>query len=121
MTELMLSIQQDFSNVVESRKWAKKALFRLMAAWLFFVALLVVFNKPSSLEVSDGVMIALVSGAAAQVIGLYYVVAAHLFPKSGAIISPEVLDAINNIDRKPLDEDGSSFTVEPSSDPDSDE
>ena len=119
MTALMNSIQTDFENVVKARPKAKTQLFTVMVGWIIFIGFLVLFNDTCNLGVSDSVLIALVSGGAAQVIGLYLVVATHLFPRSGVIISPEVLTAINNIDRTP--DDPSSFNVTPSSSFDSGE
>lgn len=110
MTKLMQLVQEDFENVVKSRPVAKKKLFVVMVAWLVFIAFVLVFNNTCGLALSDSVLIALVSGGAAQVIGLYLVVATHLFPRNGATITPAVIDSINKIARTP-DEDPSSFTV----------
>lgn len=97
ITSLIEQMDEDFRNVVASRKEMKWYLYWLMVVWLLLVMGVVVFNQHCGLKVDDGVLIALVTGAAAQLIGLFLVVAQYLFPKDGASISPQMIKTLDEL------------------------
>ncbi len=66
---------------VEHRKAYSQSIFNLMRVWLVSVLGTVVFDSAGWIDVSEGVLIALISGTTASVIGLFAIVARYFFPK----------------------------------------
>jgi len=72
-------VNKNFEQDIELRKHFSWATFGLICTWMAIVALLLTFSNKS-----DGVMIALISGATVQIIGLYYIVLRYIFPNGDA-------------------------------------
>lgn len=66
---------KDYEQDIELRKQFSWATYGLLCAWLLIVAGLLICSSRS-----DEVLIALISGATIQVIGLYYIVLRYIFP-----------------------------------------
>lgn len=66
---------QDYAQDIQLRKQFSWATYALLCAWMLIVAGLIIWSSRS-----DELMIALVSGATIQVIGLYYIVLRYIFP-----------------------------------------
>lgn len=67
---------EDYEQDIELRKKFSWATYGLLCVWLLIVAGLLIWSSRS-----DEVLIALISGATIQVIGLYYIVLRYIFPK----------------------------------------
>jgi hypothetical protein len=65
----------DYEQDIKLRKHFSWATFSLLCVWMVIVASLLAFSG-----LSDGVLIALISGATVQIIGLYYIVLRYIFP-----------------------------------------
>lgn len=65
----------DYKQDIKLRKQFSWATYGLLCVWLLIVAALLVWSSRS-----DEVLIALISGATIQVIGLYYIVLRYIFP-----------------------------------------
>ncbi len=70
----------DYAQDIKLRKQFSWATFGLLSVWLVVVALLLAFSSRS-----DSVMVALISGATIQVIGLYYIVLRYIFPERSQV------------------------------------
>ncbi|MBC7154756.1 MAG: hypothetical protein H5U19_09125 [Rhodobacteraceae bacterium] len=68
----------DYRQDIKLRKHFSWATYGLLCAWLLIVAGLLIWSSRS-----DEVLIALISGATVQVIGLYYIVLRYIFPSRG--------------------------------------
>ncbi|WP_146161902.1 hypothetical protein [Pseudogemmobacter blasticus] len=68
----------DYRQDIKLRKHFSWATYGLLCAWLVIVAGLLIWSSRS-----DEVLIALISGATIQVIGLYYIVLRYIFPSRG--------------------------------------
>jgi len=68
----------DFEQDIKLRKHFSWATYGLLCVWLLIVAGLLIWSSRS-----DEVLIALISGATIQVIGLYYIVLRYIFPSRG--------------------------------------
>lgn len=73
---------------LEARKKYGRAVFWLVAIWILLVLAIVVWSGYSDVvhryrgpKLSDGVLIALISGLSVNVIGLLTIVVTYLFPK----------------------------------------
>jgi len=66
---------KDYEQDIELRKKFSWATYGLLCVWLLIVAGLLIWSSRS-----DEVLIALISGATIQVIGLYYIVLRYIFP-----------------------------------------
>lgn len=80
--EIQLEQIEDMQQARNLRETYARRLFVLICIWISSVLVFVLFSK--FLELSDAVLIALVSGSTANVLGLFYVVAKYLFPDGGA-------------------------------------
>jgi len=69
----------DYRQDIKLRKHFSWATYGLLCVWLVIVAGLLIWSSRS-----DEVLIALISGATIQVIGLYYIVLRYIFPSRGA-------------------------------------
>jgi len=88
---------------IQTRKRFATIIVMITICWLGFVATIIVLSatRESSvfsnlfwpnryrtyLEVSDSVLIALITTATATIVGLFVIVAVYFFPKGGALIS----------------------------------
>jgi hypothetical protein len=90
-----LSFRQD----IRQRRDFAPRLFRLTLGWLFLVVFMVLAQGVSEgtglhfFRLHDNVLIALLSTATINVVGLFYVVAKYLFPEHGSAI--EIQEATN--------------------------
>ncbi|MEO1314450.1 MAG: hypothetical protein AAFV27_11325, partial [Pseudomonadota bacterium] len=66
---------KDYEQDIALRKQFSWATYGLLCTWLLIVAVLLIWSSRS-----DSVLIALISGATIQVIGLYYIVLRYIFP-----------------------------------------
>lgn len=73
--QFKLLINQDYAQDIQLRKQFSWATYGLLCVWMLIVAGLIIWSSRS-----DELMIALVSGATIQVIGLYYIVLRYIFP-----------------------------------------
>lgn len=69
-------------NRAQRKEYAGK-IFWLVCAWLAVLTVLVGATGATWLALSDTVLVALISGASVNIIGLMVIVASYLFPKSG--------------------------------------
>ena len=65
----------DYEQDINLRKHFSWVTFALLCVWMVIVALLLAFSG-----LSDAVLVALISGATVQIIGLYYIVLRYIFP-----------------------------------------
>lgn len=72
---------QGLQEDLENRKRYAGRIFYLLAAWIAAIFALVVADGVGWIEVSDAVLIALISGTTLNVIALFAIVARYLFPK----------------------------------------
>lgn len=79
--------ESDLEDSRQGRKQRKEyaeKIFMLVCAWLAALFVLVAFVGNSKLEVSDNVLLGLITGTSVNVIGLMAIVATHIFPKNGS-------------------------------------
>lgn len=77
--ELLADIAQ---NREQRKKYAGK-IFWLVCCWLFVLTVIVACTGVGVMALSDTVLVALISGASVNIIGLMVIVANYLFPKNG--------------------------------------
>jgi len=93
-TEILELIKTDLTNAVWSRVRLKWWLCAFTVVWMVFVAVILLFNY-EKFRLQEGVLIALISGSAAQMLRMFGVVVAHVFPRKGATISADLLLALD--------------------------
>lgn len=73
---------QSLRDDIKARKKYADSIFQLVCCWLVVVLLLLCANGlKCGFSLSDGVLIAVISGTTANVLGLFLVVANYFFPK----------------------------------------
>lgn len=75
---------KDRELIRKQRKEYAEKIFMLVSAWLAALFVLVGFVGNGKLEVSDNVLLGLITGTSINVIGLMAIVATHIFPKNGS-------------------------------------
>ena len=89
--KLRLENESTSQNIKERKKYAKKS-FKLVSRWVYGVfgmlllqgflsEKLMIYNTQFQFKLPDSVLIAVVGGTTASVIGIFLVVANYLFPK----------------------------------------
>lgn len=84
-------ISDSRQNRAQRKEYAGK-IFWLVCAWLAMLTLLVGLSGTPYLRLSDTVLVALISGASINIIGLMVIVANYLFPKNGLLKQDSVKD-----------------------------
>jgi hypothetical protein len=74
-------------DIKERKKYAA-LIYWLLCTWLYALFSLLLLCGLSILHISDKVLIALITGTTADVIGIFYIVVAYLFPKEKKPESP---------------------------------
>lgn len=82
-----ISVREHEQQVTDRGKYTLR-LFKLMISWIIIVLIIVISTglefpllpRWVSFDLPDSVLLALIGGTTANVIGLFYVVAKHLFP-----------------------------------------
>lgn len=80
---------KDRELIRKQRKEYAEKIFMLVSGWLAALFVLVSFVGNSKLEVSDNVLLGLITGTSINVIGLMAIVATHIFPKNGFSAIPK--------------------------------
>lgn len=71
-------------TIYDLRKKYIPKLFWMVVVWLIFVSLIVVFTALGCLQLSDAVLIALITTTTATVLGIFVIVAKWLFPSQSS-------------------------------------
>jgi hypothetical protein len=81
--ELLTARLKDREQDREERLRYAKRVFRLIVWWLVWVGSVVVVDgiEPLPFDLADAVIIALVGGTTASVIGIFLIIANYLFPR----------------------------------------
>lgn len=81
--QILIERLKDSQQNREQRKQYANKIFWLVCAWLVVLVIIVGQAGCGRLILSDSVLIALISGASINIIGLMVIVANYLFPKNG--------------------------------------
>lgn len=76
-------ILKDSKQNREQRKEYANKIFWLVCGWLVSLVFIVILVGFGRMQLSDTVLVALISGASLNIIGLMVIVAQYLFPKNG--------------------------------------
>lgn len=86
---------KDFRWRCWCRKWLTPCLFALVFLWLVFIGVLVWMDADAcvNMELSDTVLVSLIAGGSANVIGMFLIVARYLFPIGGEKLPTDLSNA----------------------------
>ncbi len=77
--ELKLRLQNEQQNIEERKRYALR-IFIMIACWLVAIIAIIVSEGFSWLEISDAVLIALISSTTVSVLAFFLAVTRYLFP-----------------------------------------
>lgn len=92
-------VLHDFRMTVDARTKFKWICLALVVIWMAFV-ICVVSNNSTAFFLDASVLIALLTTSSANVLGLFGVIAVHIFPRKGATLSAELVAALDHRHRQ---------------------